>query len=292
MKITSLLENTTTNEQFKVEHGLSLFIETDKHKILFDMGQSDLFAENAKTLGIDLAEVDIAVLSHGHYDHGGGLAKFLEINDHAPVYITVKAFDPHYNGKEKYIGLNTALQGNDRLKMIREADEPQYGGSSKVDCKGVNREGVVVEGVRIALMENKCEETNLTLYSCNHRIRQYNLGSFGLTVCQNGEFLPDDFTHEQYLLIEEKGKRVLISGCSHKGILDIAEWFEPDVLVGGFHFSKLPMDETLAGYAKQLAEHDTLFVTCHCTGREQYEFMKKHMPRLEYLCCGESFVIS
>ena len=58
MKITSLLENTTTNEQFKVEHGLSLFIETHNHKILFDMGQSDLFSENAEVLGIDLTEVD------------------------------------------------------------------------------------------------------------------------------------------------------------------------------------------------------------------------------------------
>lgn len=264
MKITSLLENTTTNEQFKVEHGLSLFIETDNRKILFDMGQSDLFAENAKTLGIDLAEVDIAVLSHGHYDHGGGLAKFLKVNDHAPVYVTAKAFEPHYNGKEKYIGLNTALQGNDRLKMIRETTP---------------------------LTESNCEETRLTLSSCNHRIRRYNLGSFGLNVCRCGEFLPDDFTHEQYLLIEEKGKRVLISGCSHKGILDIAEWFAPDVLVGGFHFSKLPLDETLAGYARQLAEHDTLFITCHCTGREQYEYMKKYMSRLEYLSCGQSIVI-
>ena len=258
MKITSLLENTTTSEQFKVEHGLSLFIETDNHKILFDMGQSGLFAENAKTLGIDLAEVDIAVLSHGHYDHGGGLETFLEINDYAPVYVTAKAFEPHYNGKEKYIGLNVALQGNERLHVISE---------------------------------NEAEFEGLTLYSCNHKKRQYNLGSFGLTVCKDGAFLPDDFTHEQYLLIEEHGKRVLISGCSHKGILDIVDWFEPDVLVGGFHFSKLPLDETLAGYAMQLAKHNTMFYTCHCTGREQYEYMKKYMPRLEYLSCGHSIEI-
>ena len=121
MKITSLLENTTTNEQFKVEHGLSLFIETENCKILFDMGQTDLFAENARTLGIDLAEVDSAVLSHGHYDHGGGLAKFLEINDHAPVYISEKVFQPHYNGTEKYIGLDCRLQGNERLRAAAEA---------------------------------------------------------------------------------------------------------------------------------------------------------------------------
>ncbi|MCI8845747.1 MAG: MBL fold metallo-hydrolase [Lachnospiraceae bacterium] len=72
MKITALLENKTNREDMLTEHGLSLYIETEKHKILFDMGQSDLFAKNAAALGINLSSVDIAVLSHGHYDHGGG----------------------------------------------------------------------------------------------------------------------------------------------------------------------------------------------------------------------------
>ena len=65
MKITALLENKTNREDMLTEHGLSLYIETEKHKILFDMGQSDLFAKNAAALGIDLSSVDIAVLSHG-----------------------------------------------------------------------------------------------------------------------------------------------------------------------------------------------------------------------------------
>ena len=77
MKITSLLENTPCRDDMHIEHGLSLYIETAHHKILFDMGQTDLFAQNAKNLGISLTEVDYAVLSHGHYDHGGGLAAFL-----------------------------------------------------------------------------------------------------------------------------------------------------------------------------------------------------------------------
>ena len=76
MKITSILENTSHREDMITEHGLSLYIETGAHKILFDMGQSDAFYKNAQTLGIDLAAVDIAVLSHGHYDHGGGPSKF------------------------------------------------------------------------------------------------------------------------------------------------------------------------------------------------------------------------
>ena len=269
------------------------------------MGPDNLFIENAVKLGIDLGQVDLAVLSHGHYDHGGALAKFLEVNNHAPVYLSEKAFRPYYHGPEKYIGLDVSLKGNERLCMgTAERAELEYAtclsesaGSNigqmpgKTMCQIPGRGYVIGQG--------------LTLYSCNRCERKYNLGSFGLSMVAEDSggqketreelgklLIPDDFTHEQYLLIEENGKRVLISGCSHKGILDIAEWFEPDVLVGGFHFSKLPLDETLAGYARQLAEHDTLFITCHCTGREQYEYMKKYMPRLEYLCCGESFVIS
>ena len=107
---------------------------------------------------------------------------------------------------------------------------------------------------------------------------------------QNNEFLPDDFRHEQYLLIEENHKKFLISGCSHKGIMDIAQWFKPDVLVGGFHFSKLPLDETLEKYARYLNDFNIDFYTCHCSGVEQFNFMKNYMTKLHYLSTGESII--
>lgn len=258
MKITSLAENTALKENIGAEHGLSLYIKTEFHNILFDMGQTDLFAENADKLGIDLSDVDIAVLSHGHYDHGGGLKKFLEINKKAPVYLSRHAFGEHYNGTTKYIGLDKALKDSNRL---------------------------------IFTDDTYCIDGNLTLFSCNQNEKTYNLGSFGLMMKQGDEFLPDDFRHEQYLLINENGKNILISGCSHKGILNITEWFTPDVLVGGFHFSKIPLDETLVGYAKYLDTFKTDFYTCHCTGTEQFEFMKSYMSRLNYLSAGESIVV-
>ena len=258
MKITSLLENTTCRDDMHIEHGLSLYVETAHHKILFDMGQTDLFAQNAKNLGISLTEVDYAVLSHGHYDHGGGLAAFLSENDTAPVFVHRDAFLPHYNGVQKYIGLDTSLACHPRLVFTEDT------------CK-------IADG--------------LTLFSCNQNDRPHSFGAFGLTERVGDAFIDDDFRHEQYLLIEENGKRVLISGCSHKGILDIVTWFSPDVLIGGFHFSKLPTDDTLTSAANALAAHPTEYYTCHCTGEAQYRFMKQSMPRLHYLACGEHVVV-
>lgn len=256
MKITALTENTTEYD-FPVEHGLSLYIETDKHKILFDTGQTELFSNNAERLGIDLSAVDIAVLSHGHYDHGGGLKKFLEINETALVYMSKYAFGEYYNG-EKYIGLDKSLGDTDRI--------------------------ILTDGItRIA--------DGFTLHDCNDSEKLLDLGSFGLSMLKNGRKVPDDFRHEQYLLIEENGRRVLISGCSHKGIINIQEWFKPDVLVGGFHFSKIPPDKTLGSYAERLDLYDTDYYTCHCTGVQQYEYMKKHMKNLNYISTGKTITI-
>lgn len=259
MKITSLVENTSSREDIRAEHGLSLYIEANGRRILFDMGATDLFAKNAERLGIDLSLVDIAILSHGHYDHGGGLRRFLQINSHAPVYLRREAFLPHYNGSEKYIGLECSL-----------ADEPRL----------------------IFCSDEQNIDDSIALFSCNSLKRQNYPGAFGLKEKIGECFVDDDFRHEQYLLITEGERRVLISGCSHKGVVDLASFFEPDVLVGGFHLSKLDVgDERLQSAATALGSLNTEYFTCHCTGLEQYEFMKTTMKNLHYLSAGESIEI-
>ena len=104
------------------------------------------------------------------------------------------------------------------------------------------------------------------------------------------EYRPDSFCHEHYLQIEEAGKKYLFSGCSHKGILNIAAWFRPDVLVGGFHFKSLDLVRDrafLTDAAQKLLELPTVYYTGHCTGQKQYDYLKSVMgDKLHYIAAG------
>ena len=128
----------------------------------------------------------------------------------------------------------------------------------------------------------------LTLKSCNDLQRRVPTDPFGLTEQIGSFFLPDEFRHEQYLLMEEDGNRILLSGCSHKGILNILDWFRPDVLVGGFHFKDLaPDSEQLRSYGEAMEKYDTVFYTGHCTGQPQFDTLKTILgDRLHSLSAG------
>lgn len=76
MKISILTDNRTKKRDFLAEHGLSIYIETEKANILFDTGQSDVYCRNALKMDVDLNKTDFIILSHGHYDHCGGLIHF------------------------------------------------------------------------------------------------------------------------------------------------------------------------------------------------------------------------
>ena len=109
MKIVTLLENTSRRPDLSAARGLSLYLEAAGRKILFDMGPDASVLENARALGVDLAAVDTAVLSHGHSDHGGGLAAFRAVNSKANIYLRREALGAYYAvlpGREPgYIGL-------------------------------------------------------------------------------------------------------------------------------------------------------------------------------------------
>lgn len=259
MIIKMLIENTKKSCELYMEHGLSMYIETKNHKILFDTGQTTAFAMNADYMDVKLDEVDMAILSHGHYDHSGGWECFFEQNTQANLYVNECAFGSFYSGKEKEIGIPKFLKNHNQVVVTTDY--------MKLD-----------EGVE--------------LFTCNSFERKYGTDSNGLYVKKNGELEEDPFLHEQYLLLTEEEKKVLISGCSHKGIINIVEWFKPDVLVGGFHFKGIEMNEDgkkkLGEYGKQLEKYPTKYYTCHCTGVEQYEYLKMRLKeQVEYLAAGD-----
>ncbi len=250
MNLTVLTENTTLAPSLTAEHGLSLYIETGKEKILFDMGQSDAFAQNAEKLGIDLEAVTLAVISHGHYDHGGGLERFLKINQTAPVYLSKFAFQPHFNASGKDIGLNPALQHSSRLVMV-EGECP------------------LAEGITLH-----------TSIPCAAPIPQEGMQAGNPPAAE-------DFRHECYVTLKEGEKTVLLSGCSHRGIGNIAQFFRPDVFIGGFHLMKEHRREVLEETARTLLSLPTAYYTGHCTGQDQFSLLQEKMGlRLHSLSTG------
>ena len=268
MKLVTLMEDTTCAPAFACEHGLSFYIETDGRKLLFDMGQTDLFLKNAAALGADLSAVDTAFVSHGHYDHGGGLAAFLKINDHAPVYLHEKAFEPHFSHKPegiKNIGLDTALAENPRLRRVSGVTEVGGGMTlfSDIMCADCVPQG------------------NRTLYER-----------------ENGEYVPDRFTHEQSLLVREGDKAVLFTGCAHRGVVNICARAkellgrDPDVVVGGMHLfspstGKSEPDENIRAVAERLAQTDSRYYTCHCTGPHAFDVLRETLgERISFLAAG------
>ena len=99
IKFITLMEDNLQGEKIIAEHGLSIYIETEKHKILVDTGQSEKTWENAKIKGVDLSKVDTVILSHGHYDHSGGLLSFVSVNPDAVIYMRDNAGGEYYSEK-------------------------------------------------------------------------------------------------------------------------------------------------------------------------------------------------
>ncbi len=269
MKLIALVENRTISPEYSPSHGLSLYIEALGHKILFDLGKDQSFLENAQKLGVDIAAVDTLIISHGHQDHGGGLAAFLANNDRAKIYIRKRAFLPHLiaeGGELKLAGLDPNLEDNERIIFTDSLH--------KID-----------EG--------------LLLFSDVPRQRLLSLSNDFLYEDRGeGDYGPDRFEHEQNLIISEKGKHILLVGCAHCGIVNILEKARAlveqklDLVIGGFHlFNPITMineeESLIRRIAAELKEKDTLFYTCHCTGEAAFALLQEDMgEQIRYLATG------
>ncbi len=270
MKVIVLSENTAGKNGCGTEHGLCLYIETASHRLLFDTGASGLFLENAKKLGVDIASVDTVILSHGHYDHGGGIRAFLSANDHASIYVPEAAFGPYYSihsDGPHYIGLDTELKDCPRLISVGD----------KLDI-----------------------DAELHLFSDIPANEPVPSANESLKVREGDNYVPDSFRHEQCLAVREQASWYLFTGCAHHGILNILNAFRnryrtsPDAVFGGFHMMKrngyTDTDiQAIIDTALALRKTDTIFYTCHCTGTAAYEGMKKIMEKqLTYLHSGDT----
>lgn len=241
-------------------------------RILFDMGQSSLFAENAAKKGIDLGKIDLAILSHGHYDHGGGLKTFLQVNSHAPVYVHHQAFEPHYSlrgNSIRYIGLDIELQHHSRLTFC----------DSYTHINNQLQLFTQTEGHCL------CPPGNRLLFGPTPKT-------------------PDTFCHEQSLLMAEGPLHVLIAGCAHTGIINILQKAQQlsghsiTHVFAGMHLTQNGLtttDESV--FIEQLADKLLTYPNCHyytmhCTGTEAYIQLKQHMQdRINYLSAGDEVTL-
>lgn len=275
MKIINLIENTEGAAKCQTEHGLSFYIETFGHKLLVDTGASDAFISNAEILGVDLEQVDTVFLSHGHYDHAGGILAFLEKNEKAKIYLHQMAGKAYYHKtdtREDYIGIDLRILESPQVELVD--------GNTRMDDA-------------------------LFLFSGVSERKLWPSGNLELKVKKGEGFVQDEFLHEQYLVIEEDGKKVLVSGCAHNGILNILQEYHnlygeaPDVVISGFHMQKKNgySEEdfsVIKGIAEELKTNypETKFYTGHCTGEIPYQIMKEIMgEQLDYVHSGDRFEI-
>lgn len=272
VKIIGLVENTAVSAKLKNKHGLCLYVQTDKHKILFDVGPNDLFLKNAEKLGVDIADVDTVIISHGHVDHCGGLKYFLAKNSKAKVYIRPKAIQKHYVkvlGIPFYVGIERHLEQTDRF--------------------------VFTEELCIA-------DDELMLFSDVSGHFPLPKSDENLLAEKDGKIVADDFSHEQNLILTVDGKTILICGCAHAGVVNIVDRAKELVgkisaVVGGFHLfeptkKRYESDEYIDNVAAVLAQGDTEFYTCHCTGEQACVRMKKQLgDRLHYLRVGSKIYL-
>lgn len=274
MKITVLVENTAKDEKLKSQHGLSLYIETESHNILFDLGEDNLFLENAKSLGKEIEKVDVVIISHGHYDHGGGIEYFLKANKKAKVYVSSEAFKAFYSkridGKYEYIGLDPSLKKEKRIVFID--------GDYKID-DDLSIHGMITGNEFKSVLNNS------------------------LFIEEEGLYFEDEFRHEQSLLIRENGKYTLLAGCAHAGIVNIINEIskrtgnEFDNVIGGFHLCVSGSiykvsDEFVDDLGRRLLDFKANFYTCHCTGTKEFEKLKNILDdKINYISTGERILL-
>lgn len=222
------------------------------------MGESKKILKNAKKMGINLEDVDYLILSHGHYDHGGGLPYFLEVNKKAKIYCSVNYFNKHF---KKILG-------------------------TYIDI-GVPHSYMDVE--RFNLIEDTFELENMTMFHCNNVQNNNPLNECLYTKDEFDDYVKDDFNHELNIVVKED-ENILLTGCAHKGIGNILRRakelnYDSSVVIGGLHFSSRTTlnknEEYIKKSIKKINKYNVrALYTCHCTGDYGVKKLKEYAEAL------------
>jgi len=327
MRIINLVENETGSSGCEAAHGLSFYVETEKHKLLFDAGPTKAILRNAQKLGIDLTSVDTVILSHGHYDHSGGILPFAQLNPAARIYMQHNASGEFYSvntadGQMSYS--NTCAGGGTGEKPSEGQYPPQI--LPEYRYIGIDKKILSLPQVQFLHGDTKLDD-ELQLFTVDVEHRAFPLPSTNarLKRLSSGNYLQDDFSHEQNLLLTTCGKKILFCGCAHNGILNVLDALErklgtgalPDLVLGGFHLmnrhgtlatataelgSAAPdraaskpaapavadLTAEIREIAERLKKYKAHFATCHCTGLPAFNQMKEIMgDKLSYVYSGD-----
>ena len=272
MKMHILTDDRVKKRGILAEHGMSIFIEYENNNILFDTGQSDVYCHNAALMGIDLSETNCIVLSHGHYDHCGGLIHFPKSNNSPKIYIHENAFANRY-------------ASNINIDSYREIGIPWSLNDYEVISKNIvfNHKSLqIAPGITI------CSEIPST--------EAFEEVPKGFYIKDENNMTLDMMRDEQMLIIEHNDGLVVFLGCSHPGIINCLKHAlklfpgkKIDTLVAGMHLenvSPLRLQMTI----QHMIDLDIRkVIPLHCTGIYAICEMKRFLGnRCLSLCAGDS----
>ena len=277
LRITVLSENTAVRPGLDTEDGLSVFIETDRHKILMDAGWNDVFLNNAARLGAPVEEADAAVLSHDHYDHGQSFPLFFErmAGRKYLFYLSSDVLWPGYHRRPEGALTSTGCGLSD-AELIRARVPHRYVEKS-VFYPFADEPGVAL----LSRFEKRCDFEPM-------------LDEF--VKLRGGELVRDEFDHELAMALPVRDGLVLLTGCAHSGICNMILAAEerlgrPVVAVlGGTHLKASGPERALAtiDFFNERPSLKTVAV-CHCTGAPALQLFADHCRA--YAPCGAGTVL-
>jgi 7,8-dihydropterin-6-yl-methyl-4-(beta-D-ribofuranosyl)aminobenzene 5'-phosphate synthase len=255
LELTVLVENQPLGRGLLGEHGLAFHLRADGHDVLFDTGQGLTLTHNADRLGVDLGALDAIVLSHGHYDHIGGLPSVLERCGAVDIYLHPQAVQPKFNRYGKDIGApSPALSALGKAKTLHMVEKPTE------ILPGLFASGSIPR-------RNAFEDTGGPFYCDTHK--------------QHEDLLPDD--QALYVLLPEGV--VVILGCCHAGVVNTLEYISEltgglpiHAVIGGTHLLRASQ-ERLSHTAGLLETLDVkILAPNHCTGLNAQCYLRTRFP--------------